>query len=80
MNITFWLLMILMLLLAIGLLVLPLLRTRQNASIAYKDSNLRINDEKNKELELDLQEGRIDHDSYKLARDELDRELLFPLL
>ena len=76
MNITFWLLMILMLLLAIGLLVLPLLRTRQNASIAYKESNLKINEEKNKELELDLQEGRIDHDSYKLARDELDRELL----
>ena len=76
MNITFWLLMILMLLLAIGLLVLPLLRTSKNASIAYKESNLRINEEKNKELELDLQEGRIDHDSYKLARDELDRELL----
>ena len=79
MNITFWLLMILMLLLAIGLLVYPLLRMRENTSIAYKDSNLRINDEKIKELDVDLQEGRIDHDSYKLAREELDRELLIDI-
>ena len=79
MNITFWVLLILMLLLAIGLLVLPLLRTRQNTSVAYKESNLRINDEKIKELDLDLQEGRIDQDSYKLARGELDRELLIDI-
>lgn len=79
MNITFWLLMILMLLLAIGLLVYPLLRMRENTSIAYKESNLKINDEKIKELDVDLQEGRIDHDSYKLAREELDRELLIDI-
>ena len=79
MNITFWLLMILMLLLAIGLLVYPLLRTRENTSIAYKDSNLKINDEKIKELDIDLQEGRIDQDFYKLAREELDRELLIDI-
>ena len=79
MNITFWLLMILMLLLAIGLLVYPLLRMRENTSIAYKESNLNINDEKIKELDVDLQEGRIDHDSYKLAREELDRELLIDI-
>lgn len=79
MNITFWLLMILMLLLAIGLLVYPLLRMREKTSIAYKESNLNINDEKIKELDVDLQEGRIDHDSYKLAREELDRELLIDI-
>lgn len=79
MNITFWLLMILLLLLAIGLLVYPLLRARENASIAYKESNLKINEEKIKELDVDLQEGRIDHDSYKLAREELDRELLIDI-
>ncbi len=79
MNITFWLLMILLLLLAIGLLVYPLLRARENTSIAYKDSNLKINEEKIKELDVDLQEGRIDHDSYKLAREELDRELLIDI-
>ncbi len=79
MNITFWVLMILMLLVAIGLLVFPLLRVRENTSIAYKESNLRINDEKIKELDVDLQEGRIDQDSYKLAREELDRELLIDI-
>lgn len=79
MNITFWVLLILMLLLAIGLLVFPLLRVQQNASIAYKDSNLRINDEKIKELDIDLQEGRIDHNFYQLAREELDRELLIDI-
>ncbi len=79
MNVTFWLIMILMLLFAIGLLVYPLLRARENTSIAYKDSNLRINDEKIRELDIDLQEGRIDHDSYKLAREELDRELLIDI-
>ncbi len=79
MNVTFWLIMILMLLFAIGLLVYPLLRARENTSIAYKESNLRINDEKIRELDIDLQEGRIDHDSYKLAREELDRELLIDI-
>ncbi len=79
MNITFWILMILMLLLAIGLLVYPLLKTRQQTSLAYKDSNLKINDEKIKELDLDLKEGRIDQDFYKAAREELDRELLIDI-
>ena len=79
MNITFWILTILMLLLAIGLLVYPILRVRQSSSIAYKDSNLNINDEKIKELDLDLAEGRIDQPSYKAAREELDRELLIDI-
>lgn len=79
MNITFWMLLVLMLLLAIGLLVFPLLRTRDNTSIAYKESNIKINDEKIKELDVDLQEGRIDQDFYKLAREELDRELLIDI-
>lgn len=76
MNITFWVLMILMLLLAIGFLVYPILKVRQSSAIAYKDSNLTIHDEKIKELDLDLKEGRIDQGFYKAARDELDRELL----
>ena len=79
MNITFWILTILMLLLAIGLLVYPILRVRQSSSIAYKDSNLNINDEKIKELDLDLAEGRIDQLFYKAAREELDRELLIDI-
>ena len=33
-------------------------------------------DEKNKELDLDLNEGRIDQFFYKAARQELDKELL----
>lgn len=79
MNIMFWVILIVMLLLAIGMLVFPLLRVRQNTSIAYKESNLRINNEKIKELNLDLEEGRINQESYKLAREELDRELLIDI-
>ena len=79
MNITFWVLMILMLLTAIGLLVYPLLKARQYSSLAYKDSNLKINDEKIKELDVDLKEGRIDQHYYKAAREELDRELLIDI-
>lgn len=79
MNITFWVLMILMLLLAIGLLVYPLLKARQYAPLAYKESNIKINDEKIKELDLDLEEGRIDQLFYRAAREELDRELLIDI-
>lgn len=79
MNITFWVLMVLMLLLAIGLLVYPLLKARQYSPLVYKDSNLKINDEKIAELDLDLKEGRIDQHYYKAAREELDRELLIDI-
>ena len=79
MNITFWVLTSMMLLLAIGLLVYPLLKARQLSSVAYKESNLKINEEKVRELELDLEEGRIDQQFYKVAREELDRELLIDI-
>lgn len=79
MDIVFWMLMVFMLLIAIVILVYPLLKTRNKSLLAYKESNLRINDEKIKELDLDLQEGRIDQTLYKAARDELDRELLIDI-
>lgn len=79
MNIMFWVILILMLLVAIGILVYPLLKVRKNSSLAYKDSNLSINDEKIKELDLDLKEGRIDQVFYKAAREELDKELLLDI-
>lgn len=79
MNITFWALTSMMLLLAIGLLVYPLLKVRQLSSVAYKESNLKINEEKVQELDLDLEEGRIDQQFYKVAREELDRELLIDI-
>jgi len=72
-------LMVLMLLVAIALLVYPLLKVRQNESLAYKESNLKINKEKIKELDLDLKEGRIDQNFYQSAREELDRELLIDI-
>lgn len=75
----FWAILIVMLLVAIGVLVYPLLKVRENDSLAYKDSNLKINDEKIKELDLDLKEGRIDQVFYKLARQELDKELLIDI-
>ncbi len=79
MNVTFWALLILMLLLAIGLMVYPLIKRRQESALAYKDTNLKINDEKIKELDIDLREGRIEQQSYKVAREELDRELLIDI-
>jgi len=79
MNILFWVFLVLMLLVAIVLLVYPLLKVRQNTSLAYKESNLKINEEKIKELDIDLKEGRIDQHFYKSAREELDRELLIDI-
>ncbi|VAW54735.1 Cytochrome c heme lyase subunit CcmH [hydrothermal vent metagenome] len=79
MNIMFWGLLILMLLVAIGLLVYPLLKARKVSALAYKDSNLKINDEKIQELDVDLAEDRIDQQFYKAAREELDRELLIDI-
>ncbi len=79
MNIMFWAILIVMLLVAIALLVFPLLKVRNKSALAYKESNLKINDEKISELDLDLAEGRIDQAFYKSARQELDRELLIDI-
>ncbi|MCW8831526.1 MAG: c-type cytochrome biogenesis protein CcmI [Gammaproteobacteria bacterium] len=76
MNISFWGAMLLMLLVAIVILIFPLLRVRQGQSLAYKTSNIKLHEEKIKELDIDLDEGRIELDEYKIARQELDRELL----
>ncbi len=76
MNISFWGAMLLMLLVAIVILVFPLLRVRQSKSLAYKASNIKLHEEKLKELEVDLEEGRIEPDDYKIARQEMDRGLL----
>ncbi|MBT8129722.1 MAG: c-type cytochrome biogenesis protein CcmI [Gammaproteobacteria bacterium] len=76
MNILFWALLLLMLLVAVVILIYPLLRVRSTESIAYKDSNLGLYDDKLAELEADLGEGRIDHEQYQQARVEIDRELL----
>ena len=75
----FWAILIAMLLVAIALLVFPLLKVRDESILAYKESNLKINDEKVSELDLDLAEGRIDQTFYKSARQELDRELLIDI-
>ena len=79
MNIMFWAILIAMLLVAIVILVFPLLKVRDESILAYKESNLKINDEKISELDLDLAEGRIDQTFYKSARQELDRELLIDI-
>lgn len=79
MNIMFWVLIVLMLLVAIGLLVYPLLKVGRTEAVAYKESNLKINEEKIKELDIDLEEGRIDQGFYNAAREELDRELLIDI-
>ncbi len=79
MSMMFWILIIIMLLLAIGVLIYPVLRPRQDLAIAYKESNLTINEEKIKELDQDLAEERINQPSYEAAREELDRELLIDI-
>ena len=76
MNISFWGAMMLLLLVAIVIMIFPLLRVRQHRSVAYKASNIQLHEEKLNELNLDLQEDRIDQTAYKLAKQELDRELL----
>jgi cytochrome c-type biogenesis protein CcmH len=77
MNFLFWGLMLLMLLSAIAIIIFPLLRARSKKSaVAYKDSNLILYEEKLAELDIDLAESRIDQERYRIARQELDRELL----
>ena len=76
MNTLFWIGLLLMLLVAVVILIYPLLRVRTSGAIAYKDSNLGLYDDKLAELEADLGEGRIDHEQYQSARQEIDRELL----
>ncbi len=76
MNISFWGGSVVLLLLAVVMVVFPLLRVRKSRSMAYKTSNIQLHEEKVKELDIDLREGRIDQEAYKLARQELDRELL----
>jgi len=76
MNISFWAAMLLLLLVAIVIMIFPLLRVRKTHSLAYKTSNIKLHEEKLNELNIDLQEGRIDQAAYKIARQELDRELL----
>lgn len=76
MNILFWVLMLVMLLVAVVLVIYPLLRVRGSTAIAYKDSNLGLYEDKIAELEADLGEGRIEHEQYQQARQEIDRELL----
>lgn len=63
-------------LVAVVIVVLPLFKVRKSNSLAYKTSNVQLHEEKLSELNLDLQEDRIDQYEYKLARQELDRELL----
>jgi len=65
-----------MLLLAIAILVYPLLKVKNKKAVAYKESNLQLHKQKLKELDNDLEEGRIDQSHYRIARTELDRELL----
>lgn len=76
MNTLFWIILLLMLLVAVVILIYPLLRVRPSEALAYKDSNLGLYDDKLAELEADLGEGRIEHEQYQLARQEIDRELL----
>ena len=76
MNTLFWSLLIVMCLVAIVILGWPLMRVRERRSIAYKESNLGLYQDKLKELDQDLEEGRIDQEYYRIAREELDRELL----
>lgn len=76
MNVVFWSLMLLMLLVAVGIVIWPLLRGRQHGKLAYTQSNLQLHAEKLRELDADLEQGRIDRASYQQARAELERELL----
>ncbi len=76
MNAVFWGGLVVMLLVAIAIMVWPLLRPRVVDAPAYRDSNLGLYQDKLRELDQDLAEGRIEQSFYDHARQELDRELL----
>ncbi len=74
--ISFAILAALMLLIAIGLLVRPLLRAQQDSTVERQQVNLEIYKQRMTELDNDLAEGQIEQQEYKEAQQDLEKQLI----
>ncbi|MCO6411271.1 MAG: c-type cytochrome biogenesis protein CcmI [Thiogranum sp.] len=73
---TFWLLVIAMMLLALVFSAAPLLRRRHDTSIDQNQLNTAVIREQLRELQADLDAGKLDQASWNAAKTDLERELL----
>ncbi|MEN8178285.1 MAG: c-type cytochrome biogenesis protein CcmI [Pseudomonadota bacterium] len=73
---TFWIFAAGLMLLAIGFIVLPLLRGKEYAMLSADELNLSVFKQQIEELENDLNSGILDQTQYDAARKDLEKELL----
>jgi cytochrome c-type biogenesis protein CcmH len=73
---TFWILAAGMLLAALLFALVPLLRKRHGANIDQDQLNTAVVKEQLRELQADLDSGKLDQASYTAAKTDLERELL----
>jgi cytochrome c-type biogenesis protein CcmH len=76
---TFWLLAAAMMLLALVFSAAPLLRKHRGASIDQNQLNTAVIKEQLRELQADLDAGKLDQASWTAAKTDLERELLSQL-
>jgi cytochrome c-type biogenesis protein CcmH len=72
----FWLLAASMLLLALLFAIVPLLRSREGAAVSRQRLNTELIKQQLRELQADLDAGRLEPEAYRAARHDLERELL----
>lgn len=76
---TFWLLATAMMLLALVFSAAPLLRRRHDTSVDQNQLNTAVIGEQLRELQADLDAGKLDQASWSAAKTDLERELLSQL-
>lgn len=73
---TFWIFAAGLILLAIGFIVLPLMRNKEYAGLSADELNLSVFKQQLEELDNDLSTGILDQERYDAARRDLEKELL----
>ncbi len=76
MTTVFWLSAASMSVIALLFAIVPLLRSRTDTSVSRQLLNTAVIKEQLKELQADLEAGKLEPDAYQAARHDLERELL----
>jgi len=72
----FWVTAVAMVIMALAFVLTPLLRSQAMTITSRGALNIAMHEDRLKELESDLREGRMDQSYYTVAKRELERELL----
>jgi cytochrome c-type biogenesis protein CcmH len=75
----FWALAAAMVALALGFVLVPLLRPRHTAQVDRDQLNIAVIKQQLAELEADLDNGKLEPSEYEAARTDLEKELLYDL-